>query len=122
MVGIIKEFLEEILQEELTAFTLNPGSNLGDGHTGLLTSIEVTLKSTKVLHLLLKSFPMNRTRQEFSMKSNIFYKELRVYDTLIPAFIQLVMESTEVSLKPPFPKFFWGRAVNYTPLAGAGWK
>ena len=110
---ITKEFLEAALKSPIDKFVVDTGSELGDGYTCVLYSVDVWLAgNTEPLALLIKCFPSNPARQQLLEVSGIFGVELKMYDTVIPdleKFQRDTLGKTEFRL--PFAPFYAGDEV-----------
>ncbi|CAG7838463.1 unnamed protein product [Allacma fusca] len=124
MATITKEFLEEALTEAVDSFQVTPGSNAGDGYACIIYSVDVIRKGKpeEPIHLIVKCFPTHPGRQAWLTESNMFRKELLAYNILIPELLRFqtnkgsiysANDGFERIIKPPFPHFYFGQAVDY---------
>ena len=112
--GITKEFLQQTLKTQVEKFVVNTGSNLGDGYTCLLYSVDVWKQgSDEPLPILIKCFPSNPVRQKVLDDSETFTNELRMYDTVIPDLEKFQDETLLDGRKCrlPFAPFLAGQDV-----------
>jgi hypothetical protein len=121
--SITKEFLETTLKSKVKSFTVQPGSNHGDNYTSILHSIEVHLEdnaAAEPLQLLLKVYPNHPARKKFLDDTNLFLKELLVYQKLVPEIQGLVCKEANGNigneLKLSLPPLVAGKAVDYTTI------
>jgi len=119
MESITVGFLEEILKEKINLIKIGPGSNVGDNYTSLIHSIQVTFKKDpqRLIYLVLKTYPAHPARQQFLEDTNMFRKELLVYDTLLPDLVTFANDRcpsilNQQEIKLVFPPLVHGRAVN----------
>ncbi|CAG7835786.1 unnamed protein product [Allacma fusca] len=96
-------------------FEVKAGSNLGDGYTCAMLSVEVWKQSdpNHPFGIVVKCYPVNQTRQDFLETANIFQVELGMYDTVIPAlnkFQEILPERERVPL--PFAPMIFGKFLK----------
>ena len=121
--GITKEFLEDALKSKVKSFSVKPGSNHGDNYTSILHSIEVQLENQdKPIYLLLKVYPNHPMRKKFLDETNLFLKELLVYQNVVPALHNiinpLIGNKNKMKLKLSVPPLVSGKAVDYSLETG----
>ncbi|CAG7722643.1 unnamed protein product [Allacma fusca] len=110
--GLTNEFLEAFLKEPVDKFEVWSGSNLGDGYTCTLSSVDVWRKSNpKPVHLLFKCFPTNPDRQELLYEVVSFQTELEAYTKIFPALREFQKELESEVISPPVPPFYFGQYI-----------
>lgn len=109
---ITREFLETVLHTKITEFVVKVGTQLGDNYLTAIYSIQVTTHDRERLNLVLKTYPILPGRQEFLNATNVFWKELMVYEVLMPELVQFGKEELGSEFRLPIPPFINGKAVH----------
>jgi len=131
-ITIDHEFIESILDKdtELVSYTISPGSKPGDNFMSVIYSIDLETRnkiistkkenkeSVETRNWLLKCFPSLPSRQRFNTKSNLFYRELEVYQTWLPELERFQREvlKLKIPVNLPFTYAVAGKATDFSRL------
>jgi len=90
---LTKKFLELAFDREVEKFSVNVGTNPGDNYKSIMHAIELTFKGEKEsYHYLIKCYPNNQGRRDFLDQTDIFSKELFMYQEFLPQLKQLAVD------------------------------
>ncbi|ODM99563.1 hypothetical protein Ocin01_07130 [Orchesella cincta] len=90
---LTKEFLDMALDREVEKFKTDVGTNPGDNYMSIMHAIEVTFKGEKEPnHYLIKCYPNNQGRRDFLDQTDVFSKELFMYQEFLPQLKTLAAE------------------------------
>jgi hypothetical protein len=128
---VTQEFLEDVFQEKIFNFSITSGSKTGQNFQSCVYEIDVDfpeLSKRRTEHVFLKAFPTTRDEQIRATTCNSFFKELQVYETLLPKFYQFQRQYYLPGIHPdsshcfkkqeiqllPFIEFIYGKATDFS--------
>ena len=131
---ITKDFLLNAIKQEtksnsveILSHNVTFGTKPGDNYMSIIYTIDVDFKTDKAevpkrRHLLIKCYPNHPGRQEFTNKSNVFFKELEIYNKWIPELKRFQMEvlglEPKQALRLPYAKYVHGECIDFQSNEG----
>lgn len=109
---IDKKFLEEVVSDTVTDFTISPGCKVGDNVAGSLKAIAVTTKSSPDgkpnYHLIFKRLPeLVTTETGFVVMMKVFWREHAIYKTVFSKLVEFA-KARGLDYIAPIPKYYKG--------------
>lgn len=115
---LTKEFLELAFDKQVDTFKTKLGTNPGDNYLSIIHAVQVTFKGEgNPSHYLIKCYPNHPGRRDFLDETDIFAKELFLYEDLLQQLKELVKENGAENVAMFATAPFFGGSVTVSPCS-----